>query len=76
MEYSPQELAELRLNAEIKRQVARHVPQGTWTRMENRALENHPPLFRSTVPVPEAVKNIGVKIIQSRMPKRKRHVLP
>lgn len=78
MEFTPQQLGDHRIETEIARQVGIHFPQTELDRMEASALEKHPPLFRSTVSVPEALRNVGVKMMlqKPRTPKRKQHVLP
>lgn len=77
MEFTAQELGEHRIQTEIARQVRLHFPQTELDRIEARALAKHPSAFRQTVPVSEAVSNIGIKLILERKtPTRKRHVLP
>ena len=87
MEATPQEIDEARTQAEIKRQLASTIPARHLAAVEKRALAEHPPVFRTTQPVPQPIRQAEAQIVSSssssssfssskRIPKRKRHVLP
>lgn len=78
MELTPQQIDEACTEAEIARQVKHSFATPLrLAAMEKRALKEHPPVFRQTVPVPPMIRNAETELVKpKRQPKIKKHVLP
>lgn len=77
MEMTPQQIDAARTQAEIDRQVNQSLVTMPHDATEKRALKQHPPVFRSTQPVPTLIRNVGVQLAKAkRQPIIKKHVLP
>ena len=78
MEMTPQEIDHQRTSTEIARHVGGSFSAGVdFARMERAAMRKFPPAFRTTQPVPEAIRNLPVLIAKSKhQTQRKQHVLP
>lgn len=77
MEVTPQQIDAARTQAEIDRKVKQSLVGLPHAQTEKRALAQHPPVFRSTPPVPPSIRNAGVQLVKlKRQPKVKKHVLP
>ncbi len=77
MEMTPQQIDAARTKAEINRQVTRCFSPEYFAHMEKVALEQHPPVFRTTVAVPTELRVIPPPPAKpKRQPKIKQHVLP
>jgi hypothetical protein len=77
MELTPQQIDAARTEAEIDRQVKQSLASMPHDATEKRALAKHPPVFRSTQPVPPLIRNAEVQLAKAkRPPKIKKHVLP
>jgi hypothetical protein len=81
MEVTPQQIDAARTQAEIDRRLKQSLASLPHDATEQRALETHPPVFRTTRPVPTALRNPTVEpegraALPRRQPKIKKHVLP
>lgn len=74
---TPQEIDTARTKAEIERQAKQSLASMSHDVTEKLALKQHPPVFRTTQPVPPLIRNAGAMLAKSkRQPKMRKHVLP